>query len=89
MGMLIVGGLGHTLGPFFGAVIIKALNELCLWGGPLVDSAIPYFGSQISAALVEMVFGTVLIVFLVYLPRGLTHRWEILKESYRLWPFSY
>jgi branched-chain amino acid transport system permease protein len=89
MGMLIVGGLGFTLGPFFGAVIIKALNELCLWGGPIIDSAIPQFGSQISAALVEMVFGTVLIVFLVYLPRGLAHRWEILKESYRLWPFSY
>jgi branched-chain amino acid transport system permease protein len=89
MGMLIVGGLGSTLGPFFGAVIIKALNELCLWAGPIIDSAIPQIGAQISAALVEMVFGSVLVIFLVYLPRGLAHRWEILKDSYRLWPFSY
>jgi branched-chain amino acid transport system permease protein len=89
MGMLIVGGLGSTLGPIFGAFLIKGLNEMCLVLGPIIDSAIPQIGAQISAALVEMVFGVILVVFLVYLPRGLAHKWEISKESYRLWPFSY
>lgn len=89
MGMLIVGGLGSTLGPFFGGLLIKALNEICLIAGPMIDNLIPQIGAQISAALVEMVFGAVLVLFLVYLPRGLAHRWEILKDSYRLWPFSY
>jgi branched-chain amino acid transport system permease protein len=89
VGMLIVGGLGSTLGPFFGAFLIKALNEICLYAGPVIDAAIPQIGAQISAALVEMVFGSVLVIFLVYQPRGMAHRWEILKDSYRLWPFSY
>ena len=89
MGMLIVGGMGCTLGPIFGAIFIKALNEICTIGGPILASTIPWLGSQVSAALVEMIFAMILIFFLVYEPRGLAHRWEILKESYRLWPFSY
>jgi branched-chain amino acid transport system permease protein len=89
MGMLISGGLGSTLGPIFGAIFIKALNEIVVIAGPLITSVIPAIGAQISAALVEMVFGITLILFLIYEPRGIAHRWEILKESYRLWPFSY
>jgi branched-chain amino acid transport system permease protein len=89
MGMIIVGGLGSTLGPIYGAIFIKALREICIVVGPILTDAIPQIGAQISAALVEMVFGLALIVFLIYEPRGLAHRWEILKESYRLWPFSY
>jgi branched-chain amino acid transport system permease protein len=89
MGMLIVGGLGSTLGPFFGAIFIKFLNEVCVMAGPTISSLIPEIGAQISAALVEMTFGLTIILFLVFEPRGLAHRWEILKESYRLWPFSF
>jgi len=89
MGMLIVGGLGGTVGPFFGAIFIKFLNEACVIAGPLISSIIPQIGAQISAALVEMTFGLTIILFLVFEPRGLAHRWEILKESYRLWPFSF
>lgn len=89
MGMLIVGGLGTTLGPIFGAIFIKALNELVVLASPVLSAAVPQIGGQLSAALVEMVFGLTIIFFLIYEPRGLVHRWEILKESYRLWPFSY
>jgi branched-chain amino acid transport system permease protein len=31
----------------------------------------------------------VIILFLVFEPRGLAHRWNLFKSSYRLWPFSY
>ena len=89
MGMLIVGGLGSTLGPIFGAIFIKLLNELCVVAGPMITSCIPQIGVQVSAALIEMTFGATIVMFLVYEPRGIAHRWEIIKESYRLWPFSY
>jgi branched-chain amino acid transport system permease protein len=88
VGMLITGGLGSTLGPFFGGIFIKALNEIVMIVGPMITAMLPQIGAQISAALVEMVFGFVLIMFLIYEPRGLAHRWEILKQYYRLWPFS-
>ncbi len=89
IGMIIIGGVGSTLGPFFGAIFIGALREICVIFGPYISSIIPQIGAQISASLVEMTFGVAIIVFLVFEPRGISHRWEILKESYRLWPFSY
>lgn len=89
LGMLIIGGVGSTLGPFFGAIFIGVLRELCVVAGPAISSIIPQIGAQISASLVEMTFGITIILFLVFEPRGISHRWEILKESYRLWPFSY
>lgn len=89
IGMLIIGGLGNTIGPFFGAFFIGALREICVICAPWITSNIPQIGAQISASLVEMTFGIAIILFLVFEPRGLSHRWEILKESYRLWPFSY
>jgi branched-chain amino acid transport system permease protein len=89
LGMLIIGGVGSTVGPFFGAIFIGVLREICVITGPIISSLIPQIGAQISAALVEMTFGVTIILFLVFEPRGISHRWEILKESYRLWPFSY
>jgi branched-chain amino acid transport system permease protein len=89
LGMLIIGGAGSTLGPFFGAIFIGALREICVVAGPVISSIVPQIGAQISSALVEMTFGVAIVVFLVFEPRGISHRWEILKESYRLWPFSY
>jgi branched-chain amino acid transport system permease protein len=55
----------------------------------MITSVIPQIGAQISAALVEMIFGITLVIFLIYEPRGLAHRWEIIKASYARWPFSY
>lgn len=89
LGMLIIGGVGSTLGPFFGAIFIGLLREVCVIAGPFISSLIPQIGAQMSASLIEMTFGITIILFLVYEPRGISHRWEILKESYRLWPFSY
>jgi branched-chain amino acid transport system permease protein len=36
-----------------------------------------------------MLFGLIIVLFLVLEPRGLAHRWNLFKASYRLWPFSY
>ncbi len=89
IGMLIIGGMGSMLGPFLGAVFIMALNEIVLRAGPMVTSVIPQIGAQVSAAFVEMIFGMALVIFLIYEPRGLAHRWAILKQSFTRWPFSY
>jgi branched-chain amino acid transport system permease protein len=33
--------------------------------------------------------GLVIIIFLIFEPRGLHHRWEMIKAYFRLWPFSH
>jgi branched-chain amino acid transport system permease protein len=89
VGMLIVGGMGSTVGVVFGVVFLKLLSEFAVMLGPIAADAIPAISAGISAALAQLLFALVIIGFLVYEPRGLAHRWGIIKASYRLWPFSY
>jgi branched-chain amino acid transport system permease protein len=32
--------------------------------------------------------GLIIIIFLIFEPRGLHHRWEMIKAYFRLWPYS-
>jgi branched-chain amino acid transport system permease protein len=90
IGMIIVGGLGRTLGPILGVVFIRLLQQaLVVWVMPFLQAALPGLPSGFTTGLAPMLFGLVIILFLVLEPRGLAHRWELFKASYRLWPFSY
>ncbi|OZI31972.1 branched-chain amino acid ABC transporter permease [Bordetella genomosp. 10] len=84
--MVIIGGLGSILGCFFGAAFIVLVPVLLsnipgLLGLPLaVDTA-----SHIE----HMVFGALIVVFLIAEPHGLARLWSVAKEKLRLWPFPY
>lgn len=89
LGMLIVGGMGTTLAPFLGAIFFTVLNEVALVASPLISIVIPQLGAQVTASMMEMLFGLTILVFLVYQPRGLAHMWDIMKSFWSRWPFSY
>ena len=86
LGMLIVGGMGSTAGAIFGAVSLKLLDEVVTIVGPILSAAV---APQAAASLGLIMRGLVIIVFLIFEPRGLAHRWEMIKAYFRLWPFSY
>jgi branched-chain amino acid transport system permease protein len=88
VGMLIVGGMGSILGAIFGTVALRALEEIITYGAPFVAEAFPTFGSSIFAGM-NVVLGGVIMLMLIFQPKGLAHRWNIFKASYRLWPFPY
>ena len=89
IGMIIIGGLGSTVGPIFGVIFIRLLQVMVTNLTPAVQSAMPFLPSGFTAGLAPMLFGIIIIVFLIFEPRGLAHRWELFKKSYRIWPFSY
>ncbi|MDD5604846.1 MAG: branched-chain amino acid ABC transporter permease [Dehalococcoidales bacterium] len=90
VGMIIIGGLGTTAGPIFGVVFIRLLERLLsLELVPFLESTITVFPSGWASGITPMLFGLVIVLFLIIEPRGLAHRWQIFKNSYRLWPFSY
>jgi len=89
VGMIIIGGMGSIPGAFFGVIFVRILDELVLFASPFLSNAFPWLGASPAAALGISAFGLVLIIFLVFEPRGLAHRWEIFKSSYRLYPFAY
>jgi len=90
VGMIIIGGLGTNVGPIFGVVFIRILQQLLrVELVPWLERTISVFPSGFASGVAPMAFGLVIILFLILEPRGLAHRWALFKSAYRLWPFSY
>jgi len=89
IGMIIIGGLGTTLGPILGAVFLRLLDVLVTKLSPWLQSAFPGLPPGFTSGIAPMLFGLVIVLFLVFEPRGMSHRWQLLKAAYRYWPFSY
>jgi branched-chain amino acid transport system permease protein len=84
--MVIIGGLGSIMGSFFGAAFIVLL--------PIVlDNAPGWLGIHVDTALAthmtSMIFGALIVFFLIVEPHGLARLWAIAKEKLRLWPFPH
>lgn len=88
LGMLIAGGMGNTLGVIFGVIALKLLDYLVTLAGPAASAAFPALGGPAGAALGLFIRGLVIILFVIYEPRGLVHRWELIKAYFKRWPFS-
>jgi branched-chain amino acid transport system permease protein len=89
LGMVIVGGMGSALGPILGASFIRLLEEATVQLAPALSKMFPQAAAGMLAALGPITFGVVLALFLIFEPRGLAHRWELLKAAWRLRPFAH
>ncbi len=89
IGMVIIGGMGSALGPILGVIFIRLLQQGMMFIAPMLESAFPALPAGFASGIAPMLFGVVIVLFLVLEPRGLSHRWMLFKASYRLWPFSY
>lgn len=89
LAMVMVGGAGRTTGPIFGAIFLVLLDRLATFVGPILGEAIPAISAGVGSALGPILFGAVIVLFVVFEPRGLAHRWELFKSKYRRWPFPY
>lgn len=87
--MIIVGGMGSVTGALIGVFVIKSVQELITSIGPNVVEQFPFLSGDIVFATMNVFLGGIIAAFLLFEPRGLMHRWNILKRSYRLWPFPY
>lgn len=89
IGMVIIGGMGTALGPIVGVIFVRLLQQGIMFVAPMLESAFPVLPAGFASGIAPMLFGVVIILFLILEPRGLAHRWMLFKASYRLWPFSY
>ena len=89
LGMLVIGGLGTNLGPIFGAVVVELLIEGATLFGPFFINLFPSTAAGAVQALRPLFFGSILMLFLIFEPRGLAHRWQLIKAAWRLRPFSH
>ncbi len=88
--MVIIGGLGSSMGSFFGAAFIVVL-PIAL--SQFLPFAAGLFGIEISTTTVShaelMIFGGLIVWFLIVEPHGLARLWSIGKQKLRLWPFPH
>jgi branched-chain amino acid transport system permease protein len=88
--MVIIGGLGSIMGSFFGAAFIVVLPIVLSQLLPFVAGL---FGFSISTTAVShaelMIFGGLIVWFLIVEPHGLARLWSIGKQKLRLWPFPH
>ncbi len=85
--MIIIGGVGSILGSFLGAAFIVLLPIfLNVAAHELFRGTMP---AGIASNLELIVFGGLIIFFLIVEPHGLARLWQIGKEKLRLWPFPH
>ncbi|AVS76965.1 branched-chain amino acid ABC transporter permease [Paracidovorax avenae] len=84
--MVIIGGLGSIAGSFFGAAFIVLL--------PLLLNYVPHWlGLPLSTGtathLEHMIFGALIVFFLIVEPHGLARLWSTARQKLRIWPFPH
>lgn len=88
LGMLVIGGLGTNLGPYLGGAFVILVEDFALWLGPELALMFPDRSAELQSSFRPIFFGLVLVLFLIFEPRGLAHRWMLFKAAWRLRPFA-
>jgi branched-chain amino acid transport system permease protein len=88
--MVIIGGVGSVLGNFLGAAFVILLPVFLSVSVRFVDSLLGLNIAESTISNLELiVFGGLIIFFLIVEPHGLARLWQIGKEKLRLWPFPH
>ncbi len=88
LAMCIIGGLGHILGAIFGVGFWFILERILEVVSTSLNTAFPQYITYF-VSLREIVFGFVIVLFLIFEPDGLSARWRTIRAYWKLWPFSY
>jgi len=91
LAMIIIGGLGSILGSIFGAIFVTLLPIVIriameAFGGVFFD---PQTVLNLIPNLRLMLFGVLIIFFLIVEPDGLNRLWRNIRNYFRIWPFAY
>jgi branched-chain amino acid transport system permease protein len=88
--MVILGGMGSIMGSFFGAAFIVVLPIIINLVLPSLGAVV---GVEVSTAALthaeQMIFGALIVWFLIVEPHGLAKLWSVGKQKLRLWPFPH
>ncbi len=87
--MIIVGGMGSVTGALIGVFVIRLAQESITSVGPTLVERFSFLTGDVVFAAMSIFLGGVIAGFLIFEPRGLMHRWNILKRTYRTWPYPY
>ncbi|MBA1146453.1 branched-chain amino acid ABC transporter permease [Ectothiorhodospiraceae bacterium WFHF3C12] len=83
---VIVGGMGSMLGSILGGIFMTLVPELLRYGidflGLFMENA-----SAVLSPVRTVVFGLLIVGFLLFEPLGLAEIWRRIRRFFHLWPF--
>ncbi len=88
LAMIIIGGLGSVSGAILGAAFILLLPQAMEHVATSLAAVFPAM-EQGKAYIKEMSVGAAIMLFLIFEPEGLIHRWRLIRASFKLYPFSH
>ncbi len=88
LAMIIIGGLGSIIGSIFGAVFMILLPKILSVITTSVSADFPSL-AKLAISFEDGIFGLIIVLFLIFEPDGLAHRWRLIKAYWKLYPFSY
>jgi len=92
LSMIIIGGLGSVSGALLGTIFMVLLPEVMEFGVSILATTswgnIPAITGGL-AYIKEMSIGLAIVLFLIFEPEGLAHRWTLIRSYWKLYPFSY
>lgn len=87
--MVLVGGLGRLVGTVFGVIFITLIPVL-------LDLLVSYIGNNYdpnftiyAGPMKDLVFGGLIILFIIFEPEGLVGVWIRIRDYFRIWPLPY
>ncbi|HEY2949331.1 MAG TPA: branched-chain amino acid ABC transporter permease [Micromonosporaceae bacterium] len=88
--MVLIGGAGTISGAIAGAFFISLLPRLTRE----LPALLPFISGEASKVpnvfqVETILYGTLIIIFLIFEPRGLYGIWVRLRNYWKAWPFSY
>ncbi len=88
LAMVIVGGMGSILGSILGAIFMTFVPEVI---STVLGSLVTIFPTAMSFLfpMQQVIFGLLIVIFLVFEPHGLAEIWRRVKNYFHLWPFEH
>lgn len=90
--MIIIGGLGSVTGAVLGAFFVTLLPTLIEQVVQAAATSLPVFSQFVGAKgtlFNTIVYGLLIVIFLIVKPEGLAGIWADIKRFFIQWPYSY
>ena len=83
--MIVIGGVGSITGSYLGAIFVSVLPYAITWAFQLA-SADPRVQLQLLVPSQAILFGILMMFFLLFEPLGLVGIWKRIRNYFELWP---
>jgi len=89
LAMVLVGGLGRLVGTVFGVIFVTLVPVLLDLGVSYLSRVYDPNVTIYLGPVKELVFGGLIILFIIFEPEGLVGIWIRIRDYFKIWPLPY